>query len=283
MSTYTVEQLRNEGPQYAMALLLRALDAGEPFVTYGAIKDELQKQWKVDTIFPTQIGHVAGSLMNQILEIDEGAPLINVLITRGNGIPGEGVSSYLYKRYNKKKYKRWDSLSKDEKIEAVDRERELVFNYPNWHKVHNQLFGKNVQLTASPEPLQDHDYGSGGESDEHKGLKKYVAENPKSIGLGKQYSIGTQELSLLSGDIVDVTFSKGINYKLVEVKSIKSSDDDLQRGIYQCVKYREVKKAEHAPYMVNVESILVTERPLPEELKYRAKVLGVRHKIVRVN
>ncbi|MDK9755143.1 hypothetical protein KIV40_06715 [Vibrio sp. D173a] len=91
MVSYTVEQLREDGPQYAMALLLNALESGEPFVTYGAIKRELENQWAVDTIFPTQIGYVAGSLMNQILELDENAPLINVLITRSNGIPGAGV------------------------------------------------------------------------------------------------------------------------------------------------------------------------------------------------
>ncbi|HGY9581435.1 hypothetical protein [Vibrio harveyi] len=44
MVSYTVEQLRDDGPQYAMALLLNALESGEPFVTYGAIKRELENQ-----------------------------------------------------------------------------------------------------------------------------------------------------------------------------------------------------------------------------------------------
>ena len=42
MVSYTVEQLRGDGPQYAMALLLNALERGEPFVTYGSIKRELE-------------------------------------------------------------------------------------------------------------------------------------------------------------------------------------------------------------------------------------------------
>lgn len=283
MVSYTVEKLRNDGPQYAMALLLNALESGEPFVTYGSIKSELERQWDVEAIFPTQIGHVAGSLMNQILETDEDAPLINVLITRGNGIPGTGVSDYLYDRYGKRKYKKFDSLPRDEQVAVVERERKLVFNYPHWQEVSESLFGNNVQLINEPSKFDDHHYGSGGESDEHKKLKQYIANNPKSIGLGARYGYGVEEAPLLSGDIVDVSFASGIDFKMVEVKSIKSSDDDLQRGIYQCVKYREVKKAEHAPYFVNVESILITERELPEELKYRAKTLGIRHKMVVVN
>ena len=283
MVTYTIEQLRDDGPQYAMALLLEALENGEPFVTYSAIKRELEYQWDVDTIFPTQIGHVAGSLMDQILLIDESAPLINALITRGNGIPGKGISGYLYKRYGKKKYKDWNSLPKDKKVEVIEHERELVFNYSHWHELSESLFGKDVHLSDETSKFNDYNYGSGGESDEHKSLKQYIAKNPKSIGLGTRFGVGAEEVPLLSGDIVDVTFSRGTEYKMVEVKSIKSSDDDFQRGIYQCVKYREVKKAEHAPYFINVKSLLVTERDLPEELKHRAKILGVSHKVVVVN
>lgn len=283
MVSYTVEQLRGDGPQYAMALLLNALERGEPFVTYGSIKRELENQWGVDTIFPTQIGNVAGSLMNQILEADKDAPLINLLITRNNGIPGAGVSSFLYGRYKKKKYKDFESLPKDEKIAVVEHERKLIFKYPHWKKVSESLFGNDVQLVDEESKFYDHHYSSSGESYEHKTLKKYIANNPKSIGLASRYGHGDEEVLLLSGDIVDVSFASGIDFKMVEVKSIKSSDDDLQRGIYQCVKYREVKKAEHAPYVVNVESILVTERALPKELEYRAKTLGVIHKVVMIN
>ena len=82
MSTYTVEDLSMEGPQYAMAMLLECIKKGEPFVTYGEIRDELEFQMEIDKIFTVQIGHVAGTLMNEILEIDPKAPLINVLITK---------------------------------------------------------------------------------------------------------------------------------------------------------------------------------------------------------
>lgn len=72
-------------------------------------------------------------------------------------------------------------------------------------------------------------------------------------------------------------------FRAVEVKSIRSGYDDLKRGIYQCVKYREVKIAEMQPYDADVEAILVTERELPPDLLERARLLGVRHKCVAVN
>lgn len=72
-------------------------------------------------------------------------------------------------------------------------------------------------------------------------------------------------------------------FRAVEVKSIRSSDDDLRRGIYQCVKYREVKRAETYPYEADIEAILVTERKLPSELQERARQLGIKTKCVAVN
>jgi hypothetical protein len=78
-------------------------------------------------------------------------------------------------------------------------------------------------------------------------------------------------------------FSDGDSFRMVEVKSCKSNDEDLRRGIYQCVKYREVKKSEHLPYEIDVQSILVTERELNSGLKERARILGIKHKCVFVN
>ena len=71
----------------------------------------------------------------------------------------------------------------------------------------------------------------------------------------------------MSGDKVDVMFIAHDKFRAVEVKSLKSNDDDLKRGIYQCVKYREVKSAEIAPYEADVEAILVVEPELPLGLR----------------
>jgi hypothetical protein len=289
MSTYTVHQLGTDGPQYAMAMLLHCLHAHEPFVTYGAIKAKLQLQLNVECIFPTHIGHVAGSLMNRILEIDEQAPLINMLITQPSGIPGTGVGSYLAKRYKNKMFLDWKSVSLEKKRYVVDRERKKIFAYPKWDTISQKLFGRRAidefsTLTfVEKDPIGGIAHGGEAESEEHKRLKHWVAKNPRALGLSKSFGNGSIEHRLLSGDEVDVLFSNGLSFRTVEVKSCKSNDVDLRRGIYQCVKYREVKSAEHKPYQSDVQSILVVERDLNKELAYRAKLLGVSWICVSVN
>ena len=123
MPTYTFDQLKKDGPPFAMAMLLKCLNSGEPFVTYGAIGDELEHQFGVETIFPTSIGHVAGSLMNQILKVDPTAPLINTLITQPNGLPGKGAGPYFAKRYKNPRYENWEKLPT-----SLKRKSELAHN-----------------------------------------------------------------------------------------------------------------------------------------------------------
>lgn len=288
MTTYTVGQLSEEGPQYAMALLLQALSRHEPFVTYGAIGRELEFQLGVKKIFPTQIGHVAGSLMNRILELDPDAPLINVMITQPSGVPGSGAGGYLANRYKKRKYRDWEKLTREQKLEAVAQERALIYAYQaegRWEKINGLLFGTDVLVRLKKEQNPDDypgGYGGVAESEEHRRLKLWVAENPAAIGLPKRFIQGETEHLLLSGDEVDVMFSCGNEHYAVEVKSRRSNESDLQRGIYQCVKYRAVKEAENLPYVTNVKCILVTETPLPPELAQRAKELGVRCKVTQV-
>jgi len=288
MPAYTVEELRKNGPPFAMAMLLKSINHGESFVTYGDIRRELEYQLNIQKIFPTQIGEVAGSLMDQILTVDPDAPLINVLITRGSGIPGKGVGGYLARRYRSPRLKKWDKILKKEKLQIVDRERKEIFLYEKWDSINQKLFGEGAASNLREQQAEETDYtstGHGGpaESEEHKKLKAWVSADPSRIGLSKRYGVGVPEYHLMSGDEVDVMFMSQNKFRAVEVKSIRSNNDDLKRGIYQCVKYREVKAAEIAPYTSDVEAILVVERELPSELKERAAMLGIKYKCVSVN
>jgi hypothetical protein len=287
---YTISQLRKDGPPFAMEMLLRCIKAGEPFVTYGQVAAELQHQLGQDRIFSTHVGEVAGSLMDQILEEEHDAPLINVLITRPNGIPGNGAGRYLARRYPRRfKQRPWDFLTNDEKIRVVDRERAKVFHYPHWDALNERIFLHSAKGKIRDIPAGESDYyggrpyGGAAESPEHRRLKEWVAQNPGSVGLDNSYGVGMTEAQLLSGDEVDVVFSHGTSFRVVEVKSCRSLDSDFQRGLYQCVKYRDVKRAEHLPYNVDVQPLLVTERVLNPELSQRARLLGVPWKQVNVN
>lgn len=291
MPKYTLEDLREYGPKFAMALLLKCLKSGESFVTYGVIRDELQYQLHVDRIFSTHIGHVAGTLMEKILEVDSSAPLINALITRSNGLPGNGVGWYFAKKYKNKKYEQWEKLPKFIKEKLVNIERNRIFKYSKWDEINNRLFGneahKNLRSTVTSEvdgfAIDGKNYGGPAESKEHLKLKNWVALNPHKIGFGKSFDKGVTESKLLSGDTIDVLFSDGTEFVTVEVKSCRSNEDDLKRGIYQCVKYRAIKEAEHFPNKVTVQTMLITESELNGDLKSRANLLGVKYKCVSVN
>jgi hypothetical protein len=63
----------------------------------------------------------------------------------------------------------------------------------------------------------------------------------------------------------------------VEVKSRRSNDLDLKRGIFQCVKYRAVLEAENKAGKIKstVRACLVSERKLPNELARLAKLFDI--------
>jgi len=287
--SYTIEYLAKNGPEYAMALLLHCINHKKSFVTYGEIRTELEHQFNIDKIFSTHPGVVAGTLMNNILEIDPDAPLINAIITNPDGIPGKGIGSYFANRYADSRYLKWKSIEKSEKEQLVLNERKKIFLYDKWDYINQKLFGKqNPEKKIQSHLSNEHDgksynFGGTGESQQHKNLKHWVASNPQALGISEKFGLGREETSLRSGDVVDVLFSDGVNYITVEVKSCLSNDQDFERGIYQCVKYREVKKAECAPLSVKTRSILVTERALPPYLKERAKLLGINIFIASVN
>src|SRR5690606_389337 len=117
-----------------------------------------------------------------------------------------------------------------------------------------------------------------GESREHKRLKAWAARNPVELGLAQAFK-GTPEKGLLSGDRIDVLFTDGTSFVAVEVKSTLSTDDDLRRGVYQCVKYRAVVAAQESPVPVTVRTMLLSERELPDDLRARARELGVMLKV----
>lgn len=291
MSTYTVDRLARRGARYALALLLQHIrDGDEPFVTYGAIARLLEVKLRIPRVFPTHIGSVAGTMMDLILDEDSDAPLINALVTRPNGIPGKGFGGYYNSRILRDGERTWDKLPHRRKLEVVAELRAEVRRYPNWDALYSELFGveppkvpklKRYKERDGKPAETDRPLGKG-ESPEHKRLKDWAVENPVALGLAKGFE-GTPEKGLLSGDRIDVLFTDGASFVAVEVKSILSTDDDLRRGVYQCVKYRAVVEAQERPVAVSVRTMLLTERELPDDLKTRARELDVLLKVRAIN
>ena len=155
---------------------------------------------------------------------------------------------------------------------------EPIYNFSRWEGVLDEL---NLPM---PDPLSTElmdsaaRYRSTGESDLHKRLKDYVAAHPTSVELMKSLARGQKEVELPSGDRVDVLFKNKRYCIAVEVKAHISKKDDLLRGIFQCVKYREVLKArrtvENGSY--EVDALLVIEGTLTKDLKRTANLLDVK-------
>ena len=90
-------------------------------------------------------------------------------------------------------------------------------------------------------------FGSGGEGEEHKSIKEFIMSHPSTVNKNwKVIQSSTEEL-LPSGDRLDVFFVlKDDRHVAIEVKPSTSSDDDVTRGIFQCIKYKAVMDAARA-------------------------------------
>ncbi len=116
------------------------------------------------------------------------------------------------------------------------------------------------------------------ESDEHKALKAWVASHPEEFVDFGYFPMGSNEKLLSSGDRLDAHFDNGRHRLAVEVKTSKCSEDELQRGVYQAVKYRAVLRAEQKAirHVPNGEAVLVSTRAPNAETRALIKRLQVR-------
>ena len=148
-----------------------------------------------------------------------------------------------------------------------------VYQYPDWQEVYRHLFpGDAYDNLALPElepdaEAQEPDGNNpkgGGEGEEHRRLREWVLTHPELINPDYQSTRTATEWLLKSGDRVDVAvflpYGKTV---AVEVKSRVSNDSDLERGVYQCIKYRAVIDA----MGMDVTTVLLTECELPSHLR----------------
>lgn len=289
MPSYSIEELRRNGPEPLMRWLL-ARGPATP-LTYGYVAQRLERELHIPKIFPTHIGGVAGTLMEQILHVDKDAPLLNVLVVdQLDHLPGKGVTDFLVDRFGAK-YSNYENFSLADKERIVRRAVLEVRSYKKWADIYSQLFNRPSpridqeisQLTEQDGKSPDGRKGGGGEGPLHKRLKKYIANNPKLVDsrIGKHRTI-IPEAPLPSGDYVDLRIENGLFTVLIEVKSRISGLDDLRRGIFQCIKYDAVARAEFHPLMPDLRVYLVTENHLPKYLLNLARSLNIRTCVVSV-
>jgi hypothetical protein len=189
------------------------------------------------------------------------------------GLPGEGIKEF---------WQDYPNLDKLEKLSKVRREYEKIGEFGSrWDNLLKDLGLERV----APEVERERDTQcrgrGGGESPEHNALKMYVEANPVLVGARADFNPFT-EYVLPSLDTLDVLFKSPQCWIGVEVKSRVSdySEQDYERGMYQCVKYRAILNAMHRDPRYDVPSeicvVLVLESKLPSIYENTAVVLGVK-------
>lgn len=256
-------------------------------------------------------GHPAGTVGNALLEMaeefGEEIPPLNALVVAKTGpkrgLPSKGCDWYLEKFLDKKiPFKR---LSVEDKRAIVEEVHEAIFRYPRWDEVQScfrdvidqypelaPFDGRFLTIKKMPDvgprrptkpmpwdftPPTEFQEPKKPESPEHKALKLYIAKHPEVIGLpkGTKYEF---EKTFGSGDRADVYFSIEDKFVVAEIKSKISPEDDVRKGVFQCIKYRALIRAHQKLKRVipNGEAVLVVGKKMSAEARQLADHLSVK-------
>lgn len=261
-------KLYQERARAALPLLVRQAEAGNR-IYYSELAAELGMPNPRNLNFV--LGSIGQTMQNLSKAWDESVPPIQCLVVnREHDMPGEGVGWFLTKTEN------FAELPRKEQQRIFEFELRRVFAYPYWRKVLAEL-----GLAPATPPLQigvvDGTFGGSGEGPEHRALKEFVARNPGVVGLPTNAAPGALEQPLLSGDSVDVAFTHRGLWLACEIKPQASPESDIQRGLFQCVKYRAVMEAESLARgeQREVRAVLVLGSQLPAKFAALRNMLGV--------
>jgi hypothetical protein len=200
-------------------------------------------------------------------------PLECLVVNKLTKLPGRGIAKFFANPDGFLK------SSNAEKEQLLEMSLAKVFTFSQWDELLSELGLRPVQtpVIVLQGTNRSGGMGGGGESDLHRNLKTYVAKHPEVVGLPRSAAPGRIEVELRSGDQIDVLFDVGRLRVGVEVKGPESDINDIQRGLFQCVKYKAVIEAEQKMQQIAVraDAILVLGSGLPPALLGLKHLLGV--------
>ncbi|MBN3114674.1 hypothetical protein H4F46_07170 [Pectobacterium brasiliense] len=253
----------------ALPILVRQAKSGN-IITYSDLSEELKMP------NPRNLNYVLGCIGTTLENISkewgvEIPPIQCLVVNKQTGLPGEGIGWFLTKEYD------FSSLSRRQKRNLVDAKLNLIYSFNEWNKVLSTLNIRQLKINFKNELDKAAIFIGGGESDFHKRMKEYISRNPKSVSLSAKTSNGEMEYKLPSGDTIDVLFKNKKDWIAVEVKSRISNDNDITRGIFQCIKYKAILEAMQTASGLpqNARAILALESELPEKLIALKNILNV--------
>ena len=254
-------------------------------ITYGEWDDEIVRRGLGAHVMAVQYGYPAGAIGDACEEYAKetgvSVPQINLMVVnRKTRVPGRGANNY-FRRFCAHFLDRDvnpDQLSIPDKRALIDRAHEEIFDFPSWSEV---LEACGLAETKAPRSRPKRrrprrsGWKTGPESEAHKWLKEQIAADPAIVGL-KTDEDGVQEHPLWSGDRLDVYFK--LAAVGVEVKTSDAGFDEIHRGIFQCIKYKAVLRAQqiHGRQIPTADCLLALGGALPEELQEIVTLFGVR-------
>jgi hypothetical protein len=258
-----------------------ANNGGSLKIHYGELAKEVgYPEPYTGNLFGNNIGHTLGKIGDLIenLTVDNWigrVPFLQTMITKTtDNLPSYGLSAFVQD---------YDTFSKEEKKNYIQKEYEEIQRFGiRWYEVLDKL---GIKYDSKQKTKIANNFYVSGESEEHKKLKEYIKNNGYLLGYSGSI-LGTIEYPITSGDVIDVAFRDEECFRVYEAKSKRSNDDDLLRGVFQCVKYKGILEAEKKVGLRTSKKIdcsLVVEKELPSNLQEYASKLGVKIYVVKVN
>ena len=262
---------RDRTTRFAFPIVLRRAMDGDP-ITYGQLNEAVHALGE-HSVMAIAYRFVAGKIGDicQALagEFTEDVPPLNAIIVNQNTtLPSYGVNGYLA-RYFHMTARQIGQLSNKKRNDYARAAMEKVFSYNGWNQVRQRLgiceadLGEGKKDRGDPIPLPDpKDFATGPETDAHKDLKAWVAAHPGIFERYGKFRRASMEHRLASGDRLDVFFKNAEMHLAVEIKANGASDAEVQRGIYQCIKYRATLRAMQlaGSQPPNAQAVLVLDR-----------------------
>jgi hypothetical protein len=262
----------------------------ERTIEYGQMDAELQRRGGHHVFLP-EYGSPAGAIGDALIEtskrLREDIPPLNALLVNKSGVPGSGCDYYLSGYVDKK---RRTNLNEEQRRSMAEETAKDIYAFGRWEKILDE-YGLMPETRGIPALTQEGPaiiprkggWSTAPESEAHRALKVWVAKNPQILGSTIPFRSGKIEWPFASADCADVMFEHTKGRIAVEVKASAANEAELERGIYQCVKYQALLRAELKAErkIPNGRAILVTERQPPLRPRKLAKLLGVRVIVVR--
>lgn len=216
--------------------------------TYSDLSLEAQKRGWSHYVIPLKFKNPAGCI-GRALETTSDVwgspipPLNTIIVAKKDKLPGKGADPFIERFLKRSGASMADASDRASIIEEIHKD---VFNFPHWQDLLEEYGLEPTQVGSQPTstlPPSAGGWPQGGEGPEHLELKLLVARSPGVLGLGPDLAPGDTEFLLPSGDSVDVMFQAHGWAYAIEVKPSTANISDLERGVYQCIKYREVIRA----------------------------------------